>query len=224
MAAQLRHLSQVGACDGTAAPTADVVQAFLTDLEQAGRSVHTRRAYAADLALLTAVALAGVDITPSVLRSLFSGMTNLAPATRARRQASVASFTAWAFREELLDADPKGRVARVKLDPPLPRSLTPGQVIGLLAAVPKDRLRDRCCSPCSPPPGSGAAKPSAWHVDDLNLQRDDERISVLGRGGRRRTVPLDDPTLVRLLRRYLRETGYSHGPLFRAARGTGSSP
>ena len=39
---------------------------------------------------------------------------------------------------------------------------------------------------------------------------------MLGKGGRHRTLLLDDPTLLRLLRRYLRETRYRHGPLFRA--------
>lgn len=38
-----------------------------------------------------------------------------------------------------------------------------------------------------------------------------------GKGGRSRTILLDDPALVALIRRYLRATGYTHGPLFRAA-------
>jgi integrase/recombinase XerD len=53
-------------------------------------------------------------------------------------------------------------------------------------------------------------------VDDLDLSRDDEHVTILGKGGRRRTVPLDDPVLVALLRRYLKVRGYQHGPLFRA--------
>jgi integrase/recombinase XerC/integrase/recombinase XerD len=53
-------------------------------------------------------------------------------------------------------------------------------------------------------------------VDDLDLSRDDEHVTVWGKGGRRRTVLLDDPVLVALLRRYLKARGYRHGPLFRA--------
>ena len=53
-------------------------------------------------------------------------------------------------------------------------------------------------------------------ADDLNLRRDDEHVTVLGKGGRRRTVLLDDSTLVALLRRYLKARGYRHGTLFRA--------
>ncbi len=59
----------------------------------------------------------------------------------------------------------------------------------------------------------------ALHVEDVDFTRDDERIAVLGKGGRRRTVLLDDPETVRLLRRHLRERGYRHGPVFRAERG-----
>jgi site-specific recombinase XerD len=50
-------------------------------------------------------------------------------------------------------------------------------------------------------------------VYDLDLTRDDEHIHVLGKGGHRRTVLLDAPKLVTLLRRYLlrrRKYGTSH--------------
>ena len=38
----------------------------------------------------------------------------------------------------------------------------------------------------------------------------------MGKGGKRRTVLLDDPKLVIQLRTYLKRTGYKYGPLFRA--------
>ncbi len=46
--------------------------------------------------------------------------------------------------------------------------------------------------------------------------RDDEHLRVVGKGGQRRTVLLDDPALVLQLRTYLKQTGYQHGALFRA--------
>ncbi|MGH3780096.1 MAG: tyrosine-type recombinase/integrase [Pseudonocardiaceae bacterium] len=57
-------------------------------------------------------------------------------------------------------------------------------------------------------------------IDDLDLTRDDEHVTILGKGGRRRTVLLDDPSVVAMLRRYLRARGYRHGPLFRAEKTT----
>ena len=62
------------------------------------------------------------------------------------------------------------------------------------------------------------------YVEDVDLTRDDERISVLGKGGRRRTVLLDDPALVKQLRKFLKETGYKHGPLFRAQKNGRGGP
>jgi integrase len=54
------------------------------------------------------------------------------------------------------------------------------------------------------------------HLEDLDLMTDDEHLNVLGKGGRRRTVLLDDARLVGQLPAYLRQTGYRNGPLFRA--------
>ena len=39
---------------------------------------------------------------------------------------------------------------------------------------------------------------------------------MLGKGNRCRTVLIDDPSLVKQLRTYLKGTGYEHGALFRA--------
>lgn len=58
---------------------------------------------------------------------------------------------------------------------------------------------------------------------DLDLTPDDEHLFVLGKGEGRRTVLLDAPQLVAMLRRYLKTTGHRHGPLFRAQK-NGTSP
>ncbi|CAM3383992.1 site-specific integrase [Deinococcus saxicola] len=59
---------------------------------------------------------------------------------------------------------------------------------------------------------------------DLNLNRGDEHLTVLGKGGRRRTVLLDDPALVARLRRYLRTLTFAHGPLFQAIKNGRGGP
>ena len=48
-------------------------------------------------------------------------------------------------------------------------------------------------------------------MEDLDLTPDDEHLNVLGKGGQRRTVLLDDARLVGQLRAYLKQTGYRHG-------------
>jgi len=62
------------------------------------------------------------------------------------------------------------------------------------------------------------------HVEDLDMTPDDEHLRVVGKGDRCRTVLLDDPALVRQLRRYLKKMGHRHGPLFRAAKNGGEGP
>ena len=52
----------------------------------------------------------------------------------------------------------------------------------------------------------------AWHM------------TVVGKGGKRRTVLLDDPRLVQQLRTYLKRMGYQHGPLFRAEKNGRGGP
>lgn len=226
MGAAIVQLPQVRATAASGPVTTDgAVAAFLADLEQAGRSPATVRAYRGDLRLLIAHSPALLaDVTPASLRDLFASMSGLALTTRARRQSSAAAFFRWAYLEELLDADPMGRVTRVRVEPPLPRGLTPQDTTALLAGIPKHRLRDRTLFTLLATTGLRVGEALALHVEDLSLDRDDERLRVLGKGGRRRTVLLDDPELLRLLRRHLREHAYRSGPLFRAERGLRASP
>jgi integrase/recombinase XerD len=89
-------------------------------------------------------------------------------------------------------------------------------VEAVLRAIPKTRDRDRVLFLLLYTTGMRVGEALAIEVDDLDLRRDDEHVTVLGKGGRRRTVLLDDSTLVALLRRYLTARGYRHGSLFRA--------
>ena len=66
--------------------------------------------------------------------------------------------------------------------------------------------------------GLRASEALGVHTDDLSMATDDEHLSVVGKGDKQRTILLDDPALLALLRRYLRHSGHQHGPLFRAAK------
>ncbi len=110
-----------------------MIDDFLTDLAQSNRSVNTRRAYAADLARFASfyAGPAGA-IDAAVLRAYFETLAYLSPASRARKQAALASFLGWAYRHELIDVMPMARVERVRLDLPGPRGLTRAQVEAIL--------------------------------------------------------------------------------------------
>jgi integrase len=117
-----------------------------------------------------------------------------------------------------------GKVERVRFDEPAPRGLGRDLVEKALKVIPLTKKRDRLLFRLIYETGLRVGEALSLHVEDLDLTQDDERIHVLGKGNRRRTVLLDDPQLVRQLRGYLKETGYKHGALFRAEKnGRGGS-
>ncbi|WBQ04375.1 site-specific integrase [Kribbella sp. CA-293567] len=109
-------------------PLAGTVRDFLADQEFAGRGKHTIRCYRGDLFELAQHTDAGVDgIDAAVLRSWSAATNDLAVATRARKQASVAAFLRWAVRRDLIDANPMDKFDRVHVPDGAPRpSRRPG--------------------------------------------------------------------------------------------------
>lgn len=195
----------------------DAAADFLADLVNADRSAHTRASYRSDLAAFTRYYDGPLsDITAGVLRGYLATLSDLAPATRARRQAALSSFLGWAYRQELIDSDPSAKIERVRLAPPKPRGLPREEVETILKVIPAAKKRDRLLFHLIFEMGLRAGEALALHVEDLEFTQDDERIHVLGKGNRRRTVLLDDPSVVKQLRAYLKVMGYKHGPLFRA--------
>ena len=88
----------------------------------------------------------------------------------------------------------------------------------ILAVIPPRQLRDRLLFRLLVETGLRVSEALRLNVEDLDLTRDDEHLRVVGKGGQRRTVLLDGPALVLQLRNYLKQTGYQHGALFRAAK------
>jgi integrase/recombinase XerD len=207
-------------------PTVEALVAdYLADLTNAGRPASTRRAYASDLAAFTRYHPGPAPgVTAAVLRGFFATLDGLAPATRARKQASLSSFLAWAYRQEAIAANPMAKLERVRLPDPTPRGVPRATVELVLAQVPRAQRRDRLLFRLINETGLRISEALAVHVDDLDLTPDDEHLSVLGKGGRRRTLLLDDPRLIAELRGYLKATGYQHGPLFRAAKNGRGGP
>lgn len=207
-------------------PTVEaLVAGFLVDLANAERPANTRRAYASDLAAFSSYyAGPAAGITPAVLRGFFTTIDGLAAATRARKQASIASFLAWAYRQEAIPANPMAKLERVRLPDPKPRGVPRATVEQVLATIPRVQRRDRLLFRLIFETGLRIGEALSVHVEDLDLAVDDERLSVLGKGGRRRTILLDDPQLVAELCGYLKHIGHRHGPLFRAAKNGRGGP
>jgi site-specific recombinase XerD len=195
----------------------DRITDFLTDLTHANRSEATVRTYATDLAQFAAFHQGPVaSITVGVLRAFFRSLAHLQPASRARKQAALTSFLTWAYRHDHISANPMLKVERVKPSRPMPRGIDRAQVEAVLAAIPKTQERDRLLFRLLVETGLRIGEARQLYVEDVDLTRDDEHLTVHGKGGKRRTILLDHPRLVAQLRAYLHHTGYQHGYLFRA--------
>lgn len=149
---------------------------------------------------------------------------HLRPATRARKQAAVARFLTWAEQQELLEANPMRKIDRVKLDPPQPRGVERSHIERILKAIPSEHLRDRLFFHLLVETGLRVSEGLSLYVEDLDLSLDNEHLTVVGKGGKRRTVLLDDPRLVQQFRAYLKRMGYKHGLLFRAEKNGRGGP
>jgi integrase len=97
-------------------------------------------------------------------------------------------------------------------------------VEAILKVIPTAQRRDRLLFRLIFETGLRVSEALGVHLEDLDLTADDEHLNVLGKGGQRRTVLLDDANLVRQLRAYLKQTGYRHGPLFRAEKNSRGGP
>src|SRR5574341_1346142 len=209
----------------TESPLAESIQAFLADLQHSNRSAHTLRAYRTDLDELALFHPGTLDqIDTRLLRDFFEHSAHLSPASRSRKQAAVASFLKWAYQNWLTDDNPMLRLPRVKLEAPPPRAVSREVVEQVLAVIPPTQTRDALLFRLILETGMRVGEALNIYVEDVDLTLDDERIEVLGKGQRCRTVLLDDPQLVQRLRRYLKQTGYQHGPLFRAQKNARGGP
>lgn len=183
---------------GLAAAAADFVRHL--ELER-GRSPHTVRAYAGDVALLLEHAarmgvleVAHLDL--AVLRSWLARLrtTGAARTTLARRGSSARVFTAWAYRRGLLLTDPGLLLATPKGHRPLPDVLQPDEARRLVEQIdgstPAD-LRDRLALELLYATGIRVGELCGLDIDDVDRGR--RVVRVLGKGNKERSVPYGGP-------------------------------
>jgi integrase/recombinase XerC len=189
------------------------VEALLEEFDeylalQRGRSEHTRRAYLGDLRSLFAFLgerapdIAPTQLTLPVLRSWLAAQagTGAARTTLARRTSAVKTFTAWALRSGLMDADPATRLQVPKARRTLPAILRQDQAIDAMNAAESGAqqgdplaLRDRLIVEMLYATGIRVSELCGLDVDDVDTSR--RLLRVLGKGNKQRTVPFGEPAL-----------------------------
>jgi site-specific recombinase XerD len=150
------------------------------------------------------------------LRLFFAQHQHLKPASAARKQASAASFLQWLYRHELIIDNPMLKIDRIQVDQALALPPSRPAIAMILKMIPSEQLRDRLLFQLVFETGLRISEALALYIEDIDLSLDNEHLTVLGKGQHKRTILLDDATLVALLKRYLRQQHYQSGPLFRA--------
>jgi integrase/recombinase XerC len=188
------------------AARASAAQGFARYLEgERARSPHTVRAYLSDVhSFLAAAASDGAsglgELELSTLRRWLGAQSEsgMSRATLARRAATARSFTAWAVREELLEADPALRLKAPKLEKTLPGVLNQQQVLRVLGGLEDAAddggplaLRNRAMVELLYATGLRVGELAGMDVDDLDPDR--RTLRVLGKGNKERTVPYGVP-------------------------------
>jgi integrase/recombinase XerC len=226
-------------------PPADVPPALREALDrwcthlthERGRSIHTVRAYRGDVtSMLVWAADRGVqdaaDISLPILRSWLADQSErgLTRSSMGRRAAAARSFTSWLRQRGIVEVDPGRRLASPKREQHLPTVLTRDEVATLLneiehAADDGDAvaLRDHALLELL---YGGALRVS--EVVGLDLSHIDESrrtLTVIGKGGKERVVPIGIPADRALTRwitqgRPLVQTSTSGSAVFLGARGS----
>lgn len=169
-----------------------------------GLSAHTVRAYSTDLRELAIFAdVEPGRITVSRLRSWLGAMGDdgAAASTVQRRVACVRGFFAWAAREGVVETDPAVRLKAPKRQRRLPKVLAAGAVSETLAAAEgraaeaDDPIALRDLALIELLYSSGLRVSELCSLTLLDIDRDRRSVSVLGKGGKQRTVPLGLPAL-----------------------------
>lgn len=193
-------------------PYSEILSEYAEHLAlERGRSEHTRRAYLTDLRSLFAfleerapgTGLGGLNLP--ILRSWLAAQaaSGAARTTLARRTSAVKTFTAWATRRGLLDADPATRLQLPKARRTLPAVLRQDQALAAMAAADlgaeqgdPQALRDRLIVELLYATGIRVSELCGLDIDDVDTGH--RLLRVLGKGNKQRTVPFGAPAAAAL--------------------------
>jgi site-specific recombinase XerD len=200
------------------------IAAYVTSLQARRVPFHTQRAYAGDLRRFTP--FAGDDLTTVTVSAIeaFLASGGVASATQRRRGATLRAFYHWLVRQDLVERNPMERIALGPTPELQPRPLSEATVKRILDAIPAAHTRDRALFTLLYETGMRVSEALGVQAADLDLTPDDEKIRVLGKRQRERTVLLTAaPQSIRLLRRHLKRSAIRSGSVFRGDQRYGGS-
>jgi len=186
--------------DSLPAADARAIQAFEDHLLLERRlSAHTSRAYRTDVTSLARfLSRGGGGLSSATHASIRRWLAQLATrgyarASVRRKAAAVRTFYTWAARRGFVESNPAAMLARPSPASRLPTVLKPAEVDALASAPPSDGpigLRDRAALELMYGSGLRVAELCGLDVQDVDL--DERRLRVMGKGGKERVLPIGD--------------------------------
>jgi integrase/recombinase XerD len=171
-----------------------------------GASQNTIAAYRRDLAQADEVAggrLAEAD--EAVLAQVVEGWSGLAPASLARKLSATRQFFGFLVNEGIISRDPTAKLAGPRRERPLPKILSPEEVVRLLACAEEQaagggarELRQLVFIELLY--GSGLRASELVGLPRSAVPRDVPVIQVTGKGGKARLVPISSRAKAALMR------------------------
>jgi integrase/recombinase XerC len=172
------------------------------------RSHHTVRAYEGDVTSLLCSAQDATlteldDISIQFLRQWLGDMSaqGLARSTIARRASSGRAFTKWCHRRGLMSRDPGGRLTSPRISAGLPTVLDHNDAAALLAhaqvaADDDSPIARRDLAMVEILYGTGCRVGELCGLDVADVDLDERRMKVLGKGDKERVVPFGMPAQI----------------------------
>lgn len=188
---------------------AEALAEYDRDLRARGAAERTRRAYAVDLGGFAEWAaeqgLGPADVRHRDVRRFGAGLSaaGAAPATVARKLASLRGLYGFLVRTERAGHNPAELVSSPKGAQGLPKVLTTEQMRSLLERIPAGtplELRDRAMLELAY--SCGLRCEEIVNLDAAAVDFESEQLRVLGKGSKERLLPVGEPAQ-RALRRYL---------------------
>ncbi len=181
------------------------------DLRARGAAERTRRAYGVDLGgFVEWVAPQGLgpgNVRHRDVRRYAAGLSSAgaAPATVARKLASIRGLYGFLVRTERAGQNPAELVSSPKRAQKLPKVLSTEQMRGLLERIPAStplELRDRAMLELAY--SCGLRCEEIVNLDTDSVDFESEQLRVLGKGSKERILPIGEPAQ-RALERYLQK-------------------
>jgi integrase/recombinase XerD len=193
----------------------DPLSEYLTALQSENKSRQTIKAYQLDLEAFRAWfgnAIAQAD-SAAILRYLAT-LNDLTPATRARKQTSLAMFFHWCLLMGIIDKNPMAVIRRTKVPKRLPRPLDDGRLKRFFTSISTGCMRDKLLFTLLIETGLRISEALSLRWEAVDFTNGSEKLIVMGKGQKERTIPLQTAPITLGLLGRLREDKEGNMPIF----------